>query len=54
MTDRVVEEESPPYVPNTPNDEEESLPSAVGQNASQISRSYKKRAEEKKEGNSCG
>ena len=36
------------YVPNTPNDEEESLPPAVGQNASQITEAIKKEQKKRK------
>lgn len=36
------------YVPNTPNDEEESLPPAVGQNASQITEATKKEQKKRK------
>ena len=36
------------YVPNTPNDEEESLPPAVGQNASQIKEAIKKEQKKRK------
>ena len=37
-----------PYVPDTPNDEEESLPPAVGQNASQITEAIKKEQKKRK------